>query len=124
MDNFIHTLESLGLPVYDTDATGASLKLEDLPYLLVFGSEGDPSGEWTLDDVGVADEVTVRHVGASAEQVRLAAQRTRLLISHARIGGRSYGLEEVRAPVADSSVSLPGSSRHPVFLDVVWRAWE
>jgi len=123
MDDLLAALKTLGFPVYDTDATGASLRLPDLPYLLVFGSEGDPAAQRALCGTGSLDEVTVRHVGASAEQVRLAAKRTRILLENARIGGVSYRLDTVRAPVTDTSVFLTGTQRHPVFLDHEWRAW-
>lgn len=123
MDELVAALETLGFPVYDTDATGASLQLEDLPYLLVFGTEGDPSGQRSLYGAESTDEITVRHVGASAQQVRIAAKRTRTLLGNARIAGVSYILDEAREVVTDTSVYLTGTQRHPVFLDHVWRAW-
>lgn len=127
MDELLVALEALGVPVWDTDATGADLHVEALPYVLVLGTDGDipAEGSYCAGDSG--GEVRLRHVGASREQAAWLAGRTRSLLDRARLSGAGrvidYEFTGAGAATTDPDVGLPGTQRHPVFIDHTYRVW-
>lgn len=127
MDEIIAALRTLGYKVWDTDATGADLKLDSLPYLLVLGSSGEASRERTYCDRDAVDEITVRHVGATRQQVEALAARTSRILDRSRLTGTGWIVDVVRtcvrAAAHDPEVKIPGTSQHPIFLDHVYQAW-
>lgn len=92
LDEIIAVLKTLPFPVFDTEATGADLSK---PYLVVSGTFLRPAGESEMSEIGVLDDLRIRHVAPSAGVVRRMVPRTRGLLDRRRITTATHVMDLV-----------------------------
>lgn len=114
-------LGPLGLPIFDTDATGAT----GYPRIVLWTSTGRMAGA-TLDDVrgDVEGMVGVKVTAATPAAVRIHAAAVRAALTPTglrdlTVTGRRARLEhfDSRAVQVDRDVTIPGTNTHPAFAD-------
>ena len=131
MDDILNLLEAAGLNVYDTDASAVDFTAvsitDHLPYVLVMGSHGQPGAEVSLASEDATDSLTIRHVGASAESVRVLARTTRGLLDTTRIPGTGHVSdlvhESTRPVYFDPDITIEGLGTHPHILNDEYSVW-
>ena len=131
MDDIITLLEASGLNVYDTDASAVDFTAvsitDHLPYVLVMGSMGQPGENLALACEDATDSLTIRHVGASAESVRVLARTTRGILHMARISGTGHvsdlAHESTGQIYFDPDLTIEGLATHPHILNDDYRVW-
>lgn len=129
MDEFIAWMrETFQHPVYDTEATHNGT-LRNYPYFLVLGSDTEPHEEDGLRSCAVferVETVTIRCVhidapSARALQKTFQAKLSPIITTPTQVIQHEW--LETRAAIADTSVSIVGIQKHPVFVDEVLRLW-
>ena len=131
MDDIITLLEAAGLNVYDTDASAVDFTAvsitDHLPYVLVMGSMGQPGENRALARADATDSLTIRHVGASAESVRVLARTTRGILHTARISGTGHvsdlAHESTGQVYFDPDLTIEGLGLHPHILNDDYSVW-
>ena len=131
MNEIVALLVAAGVRVFDTDAsevdfTAVSI-VEQLPYVLVMGSEGQPGEDVALACADATDSLMVRHVGGSAESVRVLARRTRGILNAARVHGSGYVsdlvFESTGSVYFDPDITIEGLGTHPHILNHDYSVW-
>ena len=131
MNEIVSLLEAAGIRVFDTDASGVDFTAvsvsEQLPYVLVMGSEGQPSADVALACADATDSLMVRHVGGSAESVRVLARKTRRILDTARVRGDGYVsdlvFESTGRVYFDPDLVIEGLGTHPHILNDDYSVW-
>ena len=131
MNEIIALLTAAGVRVFDTDASGVDFTAvsvsEQLPYVLVMGSEGQPGEDVALACEDATDSLMVRHVGGSAESVRVLARRTRGILDTARVHGSGYVSDLVYESTGrvyfDPDITIEGLGTHPHILNDDYSVW-
>ena len=131
VNEIIALLAGAGVRVFDTDAsevdfTAGSIT-EHLPYVLVMGSEGRPGEDVALACADATDSLMVRHVGGSAESVRVLASRTRGILNTARVRGVGFVSDLVYESTGqvyfDPDITIEGLGTHPHILNDDYSVW-
>ena len=131
MNEIISLLAGAGVRVFDTDASEvdftAGSVVDQLPYVLVMGSEGRPGEDVALACADATDSLMVRHVGGSAESVRVLARRTRGILNTARVRGVGYVSDLVYESTGqvyfDPDITIEGLGTHPHILNDDYSVW-
>ena len=131
MNEIVSLLEAAGIRVFDTDASGVDFTAvsvsEQLPYVLVMGSEGQPGEDVALACEDATDSLMVRHVGGSADSVRILARTTRGILNNARVHGSGYVSDLVFESTGhvyfDPDIMIEGLGTHPHILNDDYSVW-
>ncbi|MFT0849039.1 hypothetical protein VR010_14980 [Actinomycetaceae bacterium L2_0104] len=131
MNEIISRLAGAGVRVFDTDASEvdftAGSVVDQLPYVLVMGSEGQPSADVALACADATDSLMVRHVGGSAESVRVLARKTRGILNTTRVHGSGYVSDVVFESTGrvyfDPDLVIEGLGTHPHILNDDYSVW-
>ena len=131
MNEIVSLLEAAGIRVFDTDASGVDFTAvsvsEQLPYVLVMGSEGQPSADVALACADATDSLVARHVGGSAESVRVLARTTRGILNTTRVRGTGYVsdlvFESTGTVYFDPDLVIEGLGTHPHILNDDYSVW-
>ena len=131
MNEIIALLEAAGIRVFDTDASEVDFTavsvVDRLPYVLVMGSEGQPGEDVALACADATDSLMVRHVGGSAESVRVLARKTRRILNTTRVRGSDYVsdlvFESTGSVYFDPDLLIEGLGTHPHILNDAYSVW-
>ena len=131
MNEIIALLAAAGVRVFDTDASEVDFTavsvIDRLPYVLVMGSEGRPGEDLALACADATDSLMVRHVGGSADSVRVLARRTRGILNTTRVRGAGYVSELVYESTGhvyfDPDITIEGLGTHPHILNDDYSVW-
>ena len=131
MNEIISLLAGAGVRVFDTDASEvdftAGSVVDQLPYVLVMGSEGQPGEDLALACEDATDSLMVRHVGGSADSVRVLARKTRGILNATRVRGRGYVsdlvYESTGSVYFDPDITIEGLGTHPHILNDDYSVW-
>ena len=131
MNEIIALLEAAGIKVFDTDASGVDFTavsvIDRLPYVLVMGSQGQPGEDVAWACADATDSLMVRHVGGSADSVRILARTTRGILDNARVHGSGYVSDVVFDSTGsvyfDPDLLIEGLGTHPHILNDDYSVW-
>ena len=131
MNEIVSLLEAAGIRVFDTDASEvdftAGSVVDQLPYVLVMGSEGQPGEDLALACEDATDSLMVRHVGGSADSVRVLARKTRGILNATSVRGRGYVsdlvYESTGSVYFDPDITIEGLGTHPHILNDDYSVW-
>ena len=131
MNEIIALLAAAGIRVFDTDASEVDFTavsvVDRLPYVLVMGSEGRPGEDVALACEDATDSLMVRHVGGSADSVRILARTTRGILNNARVHGSGYVsdvvFESTGSVYFDPDLLIEGLGTHPHILNDDYSVW-
>ncbi len=132
MNEIIALLEAAGIKVFDTDASGVDFTAvtavaNQLPYVLVMGSQGQPGEDVALACEDATDSLMVRHVGGSADSVRILARTTRRILNTTRVRGSGYVSDVVFDSTGhvyfDPDIMIEGLGTHPHILNDDYSVW-
>ena len=131
MNEIIALLAAAGIRVFDTDASGVDFTAvsvaNQLPYVLVMGSQGQPGEDVALACADATDSLMVRHVGGSADSVRILARTTRGILDNARVHGSGYVsdvvFESTGTVYFDPDLVIEGLGTHPHILNDDYSVW-
>ena len=131
MNEIIALLVAAGIRVFDTDASEVDFTalsvVDQLPYVLVMGSQGRPGEDVALACADATDSLVVRHVGGSAESVRVLARKTRGILNTTRVRGTGYVsdlvFESTGTVYFDPDLVIEGLGTHPHILNDDYSVW-